>query len=179
MITWDQLRSATADLADECDEYSGLPFPVEGIPLTIEPRHPRFAEMNGFCFDDPTAKSEEAGTERVINSWYSIPHSAMVYVCDDGPETKRFAVMLPEWGGSRLNYWVKTLGASASWSLDAEVVAMGKLQKSSTCFAGCVLRLPCGPPQKVASIFWLAYACIRSDFSRGPGQGRCVLLMTS
>ena len=128
-ITWDDVRDKLAIIAEEQCEWAGLPLPVHGIPLVIEKRHP-YANLNGFCFDDgePPFKPDTGPVPRVINSWYSTSHTAMVYICDDGEGTKRFSVMLPEWGGKKLSYWLTSIGASQGLDANAEIGAMETLQ---------------------------------------------------
>ncbi len=129
--TWDQIRRKINQAAAEQSEWAGAPLPVHGIPLVIEPRYP-FAKLNGFCFEDGPSPDPHAAapsdTCRVVNSWYSWDRGYSVYICDDGPDTRRFVVRLPEHGGSRLMYWLRTIGASKAWSIEAEVRAMETLQ---------------------------------------------------
>lgn len=132
--TWDQVRARINGLALASGEWAGAPLPVPGIPLVVEPRYP-FAGLDGYCLDDGEPRWARAGRSgddgppvRVRNSWYSVPNSATVYVCDDGPGTPVFHVMLPEWGGKRLGYWMGTIGASRAWSVDAEMRAVETLR---------------------------------------------------
>jgi len=133
-ITWDQVRTGLARIADKDSEWAGIPLPVHGIPLVIEPRHPAHV-LNGFCFDDESITrppTDDESPPRLVNQWFSYRHHATVHVCDDGPGTRRFHVMLPEWGGSRLQYWIRTIGASSSWDADAEWRALESLQSLLT-----------------------------------------------
>lgn len=125
--TRSELRAMINTVATEDGEWAGALMPVPGIPLVVEPRYPY--KMDGVCFDGekPGGKtSPDDDPITVINSWYCVNKSATVYVCRDS--TGLFHLVLPEYGGARLNLWIQTLGASNSWSLEAEEMAVRTLR---------------------------------------------------
>lgn len=130
--TFDELRGSINLAALMDGEWAGAPMPIPGIPLVVEPRYP-YQGLNGFKLDgaDPkpewTADDYEDIPPIVHNSWYATARNAMVYVCSDTIAGKRYPVMLPQWGGARLQMWIGTIGASAAWSLESEYQAMIKL----------------------------------------------------
>lgn len=128
-VTWDLIHQCINQAAQLRGEWAGAPMPVHGIPLVVEPRYP-FAGFNGFCLGggaDPRSSSDESDV-RVVNSWYSVLHSATVYICEEPGNPRRFHVMLPEWGAKRLDYWVMNIGASQAWSVEAEFRALETLR---------------------------------------------------
>lgn len=123
-MDWDQLRALVNLAAAKDSNWAGAPMPVRGIPLRVEPRYP-YAGLDGFCFDGGPGPADDGPEIRVRNSWYSHQRSAMVHVCED--DAGIFPVVLPEYGGSRLAYWLTTMGASEAWSVEAEKRAVGRL----------------------------------------------------
>jgi hypothetical protein len=125
-VTWAELRTACNAKAALDGEWAGALMPVEGIPLVVEPRYPY--QMNGKYFGEKLHKDDpDDDPITVVNSWYSTPNSATVYICRDSKGL--FHLMLPEYGGKRLEMWIQTLGASASWDFKAELTAMQTLRE--------------------------------------------------
>ncbi len=132
---WQRLRETINGVASAAGEWAGAPMPIDGIPLVMEKRYP-FPGLNGQCFGKIVGKEDER-TESdpiVINSWYCDKHNARVYIVQDS-DGKRRHVMVPEFGGSRLDLAVRTLGAVMAWGDDTEGHALEKLRSMITAHA--------------------------------------------
>lgn len=127
--TYDEVIQTINLAAAAAGEWSGCPMPVPGIPLRVEPRHPLAEKLNGFRLpgEEPEPTEPRGDDEpEVINSWYSHRMSCTVYLARDSKGY--FAAKEPEYGGKKIDFWLKTIGASRAWSLDAEFRAMETLK---------------------------------------------------
>ena len=124
--SYDDLRTYMNDMLVRGGEWAGALMPVEGIPLVVEPRYPY--QLNGFCFNGPKPYGDvvDADPITVINQWHCVQKSATVYICRDSRGLFHF--IDPEYGGKRADYWLTTLGASNSWSIEAEEMAVKTLR---------------------------------------------------
>lgn len=122
-VTWDQVRSAVAQLAADAGEWAGAPLPVSCAPLVMEPRYP-FAGLAGSRLGEED--TPEAHGVTVRNSWYSHQRSSTVYICEDADGIFKF--IQPEYGAKRLEFWLNTMGACAeAFSSDTEAKAVETL----------------------------------------------------
>lgn len=101
-------------------EWAGIPFPVEGNELVVEPHYP-FARL----FNEHRESKREKGDCEVVNSWYSHRRRSKVYIVrtDEG---KLEGLEIPH--RQHAGILLHTLGASRAWKVEAEIKAHDKLQ---------------------------------------------------
>jgi hypothetical protein len=112
-------------------EYCGLPVPIRGERLVLEPRHPAAAvyaevdaEYNGEMSFSCSAKDVNETTS-LVNVFYSHRERCDIVIYRVGEKT--------EWGKipalNHIKNDLSTMGCSAAWSVDAEIKAMEMLNK--------------------------------------------------
>ena len=133
LLTLDQ---AARQLAETClarQDWSGVPLPVPGLSLVLEPRY-KLKHMESFrwkeCYDEngirqpldeePTPQPSEY---RRVNSWWNSDYQSRVIVFHDKHGRAR-AGFDPEY---RLSFTIRTLDASVVWPIEAEQKAQQKL----------------------------------------------------
>jgi hypothetical protein len=130
------LAQASRNLAESSigrQDWSGLPIPVPGLRLVLEPRYKHKA-MENFrwkeCYDEtgtrhaiPQESPPQASEFRRINSWWNDKYHASIVVCRDKSGHARFIVESQD----RLSFTLRTLEAASAWPIEAEQKAQKKL----------------------------------------------------
>jgi hypothetical protein len=122
---------AESSLAKE--DWSGLPVPVVGLSLVLEPRykHKALSEFRWKeCYDEegvrhaieeePPPKPSEFKT---VNSWWNARYQVAIAVLRDKQGRVRSGVLFED----RLSFTLRTLEAAAVWPIEAEQKAQKKL----------------------------------------------------
>lgn len=132
---WVTLAEASRQLAESHlaqNDWSGLPVPVDGLNLILEPRykHKSLSEFRwSECYEngvrrviekEPLANPSEF---KIVNSWWNSRYQVTVGVAKD----KRGQVQLRIWGEDRLAFTIRTLEAAVVWPMEAEKKAHEKL----------------------------------------------------
>jgi hypothetical protein len=114
-------------------DWSGLPVPVAGLTLMLEPRYKHRA-LSEFrwkeCYDEqgvrqvieeppPPTQSEF----RTVNSWWNARYQVTIIVVKDRHGRARFRGLFDD----KLALTIRTLDASAVWPVEAEEKAQEKL----------------------------------------------------
>lgn len=153
--SWDEHRAFFDMLSDHVNDWQGIPVPLDDErSLVLARDHPLrdvYAEM-GFIddievevLDAPGMPEEIAGEdtgwehtctssdvredERIVNHWYSRKRNADVYVVQTGD--RYYAALVhrsPDRAMDRLTLWLRTIGASDAWDMDAEAKARETLR---------------------------------------------------
>ena len=108
------MRNGLRQIAAERNEWAGIPCPLEGQPLVIEPTYP-----NAKILMEIGAPPVEDDGVVCINSWYSRRRGVEVYIWREPDGRIRG-------GGApfkRVDLEIKTLGASDAWGLEQEARA--------------------------------------------------------
>jgi hypothetical protein len=130
------LNEASRHLAKEQlkqNDWSGLPVPVPGLSLVLEPRY-KHKCLEDFrwkeCYDENGVRQEvhdepmQGPTQfRRVNSWWNARYQANINVFHD-PEGRARATFSPV---DRLTFTIQTLEAAAVWPFEAEQKALQKL----------------------------------------------------
>ena len=133
LVTLAQASRRIAEERLKNHDWSGLPLPVPGLDLVLEPRYKQKA-ISEFkwkeCYDEggtrqvieeepPSPPSELS----VVNSWWSEKLQATVKVVKDkeGRAEARFTLE------DRLSFTLRTLSAADVWPIEAEQKAQEKL----------------------------------------------------
>lgn len=138
--TWSLFKRGAQLAALRDGEWGGVPIPVRGLPLVIEPRYPHQG-LNGFSFGGNTFTggsddSECDDTTIVRNTFVCQRRHCEVFVCQDTPDGPVYHLKLPVKRKSGLDRWIGTLGASDAWDVPAECRALETLKSlvSDTAF---------------------------------------------
>lgn len=114
------LRRKLGLVAKVKQEWAGIPMPLEGERLVIEPTYPYAAGLSAIGANTEARDPDLAGAER-INSWYSESQRMYVHVVrlKDGRIT---AAVAP--AGNGVSKLLSTLGCSAAWGIEQEAKAV-------------------------------------------------------
>jgi hypothetical protein len=122
--------------SDEISEWQGVPVPVPELRLQLCAGHPlaaKVAEAERILYPpEPSARAchDDEGREVLVNQWFSRARNVRVYLLRDLATGRTKAVTEPVSPGHsmvRLRFALRTLGAAAAWTLDAEAKALDKL----------------------------------------------------
>lgn len=121
------LRSGLRQIAAAREEWAGIPMPMEGQPLIVEPSYPQAAELMAMCLGPDALDAAEASKAdegwKMVNTWYSHRMRATVLIGRD-PDGK------VQWGieragpAQRATLEMMTLGASDAWGIEQEARAV-------------------------------------------------------
>lgn len=113
--------------------WAGVPMPISGHRLYLEPKYP-FKHIENFRFNDeleeeqkPQQEIPDGPTPYVRNRWYSFYHNTYVSIFQVGDKVK--ALVEPRMIGKyTIGHTLNTLGISyQAWDVEAELKAMEKL----------------------------------------------------
>jgi len=130
------LAQASRNLAESCigrQDWSGLPIPVPGLRLVLEPRYKHKA-METFswkeCYDEngvrhaiPEEPQPQVSKFRRVNSWWSDRYQVTVIVLQDKQGHAQPDFIKED----KLSFTLRTLEAAAAWPIEAEQKAQKKL----------------------------------------------------
>ena len=107
------LRNGLRRVASDRRDYAGIPMPLEGLRLVIEPTYPKAKELAeiGAPKEEPLPE-----TVRHRNHWYSRRLRAEVLVYDEDGKA-RVGVIPREQNVSML---LKTLDSASAWGIEQE-----------------------------------------------------------
>src|SRR5437868_1019796 len=83
---WQALKNTVDKVAAKDGEWSGLPIPIDGIRLTLAPRHPWKDRLEGKYFGDliEGEEKESEGPEiKVRNFWFDERNQQEVYLYEE------------------------------------------------------------------------------------------------
>lgn len=104
------------------DEWAGIPMPLDGIPLVIEPTYPKAKELAQIGRAAPTEPNDHPDA-KIINRFWSSKKGREVVIWRENGAT--------DWGTSRrvhgLDLALQTLGASDAWGIEQEANAIRTL----------------------------------------------------
>lgn len=116
---WAHVRNGLQEIAVEREQWSGIPMPLEGMRLVVEPTYPRAKEIMAIGAAEGE-KNEDAGFS-LINSWHSFRHGRRAYLMRT-PEGKI------DWGLEPIinhgGLEIDTLRACDAWGIEQEARAV-------------------------------------------------------
>ena len=122
--------------SDKLREWQGVPVPVPELRIQLCAGHPLAAKVAEAeqILDPPEPASRACHDDErrtvLVNQWFSRARQARVYLFRD-VATGRVKVatepVSPDQSMDRLTYALRTIGAAAAWSVEAEMNAMIKL----------------------------------------------------
>ena len=133
LLTYAQASRRLAEEHVGRQDWSGLPIPVVGLSLVLEPRY-KLKCLETFrwkeCYDENGTRhaiAEEPPPQpsdfRRVNSWWNSRYQVTISVIHDKQGRARFSFQ-PE---DRLAITIRTMEASAAWPVEAEQKAQQKL----------------------------------------------------
>jgi hypothetical protein len=133
LLTLDQASRQLAKDSLDRQDWSGLPIPVPGLSLVLEPRYKhkcleefRWKECydeNGTRHEIPEEPPPQPSEFRRVNSWWSDRYHATIIVLQDKQRRARLGIQ-PE---NSLSFTLRTLEAAVAWPIEAEQKAQTKL----------------------------------------------------
>ena len=146
LLTLDEASRRIAKERLNQQDWSGLPIPVPGLSLVLEPRY-KHKCLENFrwqeCYDENGVRQEvhdeplQGPTQfRWINSWWNAKYQVNITVLRDPDGRARFTFSPVD----RLSFTIRTLEAAAAWPFEAEQKA---LQKLATMIPRDVFELYC------------------------------------
>jgi len=133
LVTLDQACRHLAESGLSRKDWSGLPVPVPGLSMVLEPRYKlkcleefRWKECfdeNGTRYEIPEESPPQPSEFRRVNSWWNSRYQAYIIVIQDKQGRSRFGVELVD----RLSFTFRTVEAAAVWPVEAEDKAQKKL----------------------------------------------------
>ena len=133
LLTLDQTCRYLADSGLGRNDWSGLPVPVPGLSMVLEPRYKhkcleefRWKECydeNGTRCELPEESLPQPSEFTRVNCWWNARYRAHIIVFQDKQGPARFGVQRED----RLSFTLRTLEAAAVWPVEAEEKAQRKL----------------------------------------------------
>lgn len=118
---------ALAEIARGTNEWAGIPMPLDGERLIIEPTFPKAAELMEMGHTSPSKGDPNDGW-RQRNSWYSDRHRADIIIMEKDGKI--------EWGKHPACHHIAmdigTLGCSEAWGVEQESNAVHLLGEMVT-----------------------------------------------
>lgn len=116
------LRNGLRRIAGQRGDWAGIPMPIEGNPLVIEPKFPNAAGLSEIGRDPEEQRLELEAEKELRNTWWSKRLRRRVYIWN---EDGKIAWTLGN--KSRLPMEIMTLGASTAWGIEQEHKALNML----------------------------------------------------
>jgi hypothetical protein len=119
-------RNGIRAVAEMKEEWAGIPMPLDGLPLVIEPRYPNADKLSkiGRIKEDDEENHDQDIT--IVNRFWSTKKGRDVVIYErDGRRDWATAG-----GVHSLNYVMHTLGASDAWGIEQEgnaILTLGKM----------------------------------------------------
>jgi hypothetical protein len=130
-LTWDDVVQALTKLALERGEWAGIPLPIQGMSMRIAERYPYKELEQVFMPEEPATRvcrdGEVTETVALRNRWFSPSRRVTFSLYQVGARVRLLTE--PAGPGSQARMLLDTLGASRAWDLDAEILALDKLQE--------------------------------------------------
>lgn len=108
------LRSKLGELAEMRSEWAGIPMPLDGEQLIVEPTYPNAEKL--MSIGGRTEAGDEAGGWRLRNSWYCRRYRCEVVVMEKDGRVKHGK--LPAF--HHIKHDLATLGCSDAWGIEQE-----------------------------------------------------------
>lgn len=114
------LRNGLRQIAQDRGDWAGLPMPIEGLPLIVEPNFPKAAELAAI-----NARPEYPGRAGVTvrNVFYSWRWRCDIVVYEENGKVKHGKI--PATHG--FDHILSTLGAADAWGIEQEANALQTL----------------------------------------------------
>jgi hypothetical protein len=116
------LRNKLREISKLRGEWAGIPMPLEGESLVVEPNYPNAKELMAMCGEKHEPHELDGATER--NRWYSLARRGEITIFNR-PDGRIDWGVLPGFHG--LPFALRTLGCSEAWGIEQESKALDLL----------------------------------------------------
>jgi len=133
LLTLAQASRLLAEARLEQNDWSGMPVPVAGLRLVLEPRykHKSISEFRWKEWYDEEGNRHEIDESpppepsefRIVNSWWNPRYQVTIMVLKDAEGRARLSADCED----RLTFTLRSLDAAAVWPIEAEKKAQEKL----------------------------------------------------
>ena len=133
LLTYAQASRRLSEESLGQQDWSGLPVPVVGLNLVLEPRykHKALSEFRWKeCYDEHGVRQAieqepppQPSEFRRVNSWWNARYQVTILVVKDKEGRAQARVLFED----RLAFTIRTLDAAAVWPVEAEKKAQEKL----------------------------------------------------
>lgn len=120
------LRNMLRTIAAKRGDWAGIPMPLEGERLVIEPSYPNAQALMAMCGEreeDPEQGDVLADSVKIRNSFWSVKKSSDIFIFEQDGKI--------DWGihpgANHLTHDLKTLGCSEAWGIEQESNALDLL----------------------------------------------------
>lgn len=123
--TFADLRNSLRNIANGTGEWAGIPMPLEGARLVVEPRFPHAELLSSLCanVDTEADKKVKGAKIKIRNRWYSHRKRCEIVIFEE--DGKLRYGWLPAF--HHISYDLNTLGASVVWGIEQEAAAVKTL----------------------------------------------------
>jgi hypothetical protein len=112
------LRDALSQIGQERGSWAGIPMPLTGERLIIEPSYPKAKELMEIGVAERAPS--DLDDARIRNSWYSLHHRAVIILWEQNGRI--------DWGKRpafhHIQHDLRTLGCSDAWGIEQEANAL-------------------------------------------------------
>jgi hypothetical protein len=110
---WAKQRRIIGKMAEHNEEWAGIPMPLEGHELTIEPTYPHAKEIMAI-----TKEPQEEDGVRFVNTWYSRRLQSEIYVWRE-PDGRLMGGKVNDVARG-LELAINTAACSVAWGIEQE-----------------------------------------------------------
>src|SRR5574337_482706 len=114
------LRDALSTIAKDRGEWAGIPMPLAGQNLTVEPTYPNAQALMAMCREDEEPSAGDPNFH-LRNSFYSNRHHCEIAVYDEGQGAKHLKLRSTN---RAFGFLLNTLDSSRAWGIKQEAEAM-------------------------------------------------------
>ncbi|MGE3278044.1 MAG: hypothetical protein AB7O67_23275 [Vicinamibacterales bacterium] len=127
MPTYAEISRRLSALYVQRSEWCGLPMPIPGLTLTLEPKNPfrDICEQVEAAQAEPAPAAESDDPVEVVNVWFSRTLQRDVVIARDRTGVRAYTLGTSV--SDRMRAMVQTIGAAAAWHLDTEMTAIDLL----------------------------------------------------
>lgn len=118
-----KVRNVLREVAEDRDYYAGIPMPLQGEKLVVEPTYPFAHELSTMTDPDPEPQEEDGPNLKLRNQWWSFEKHGDILVIE---EEGRISWGLKS-GHHSLGHALRTLGCSDAWGIEQESNALDTL----------------------------------------------------
>lgn len=116
------LRNKLREIARARGDWAGIPMPLEGESLVVEPNYPNAQALMAMCGEKHEPHELDGATSR--NHWYSMHRRCEIHVFNR-PDGKIDWGLLPAFHG--IGFAMRTLGCAEAWGIEQESKALDLL----------------------------------------------------
>lgn len=131
--TWDVIRRRLSQWGmEEHGEWCGIPLPMPGLPMSIEPRNPWKDKIEAFAYaiapDTAAACSPEDMEWQIRNTWYSTRLRVHINILQNTRTGQVEHSFTRHQNGRHVFHMLNTMMAADVWDVEAELKAVSTLE---------------------------------------------------